>query len=134
MSLHEETARQLDLLEALHTIDSAISASMDLRLTLNVLLEQVKTQLKVDATSVLLLDPHSQTLEYAAGRGFRTRSIQTAHIRLGEEFAGRAALERRTVQVDDPAQIQEKSAICRALGRRRVCRLLRRAAHRQRRR
>ncbi len=107
MSLNEETVRQLDRLEALHSIDIAISASMNLQMTLNVLLEHVKTQLNADATSVLLLNPHSQTLEYAAGRGFRTRSAQTAHIRLGEDFAGRAALERRTIQADDPAQIQK---------------------------
>ncbi|HEX7593114.1 MAG TPA: HD domain-containing phosphohydrolase, partial [Anaerolineae bacterium] len=103
----EETARQLDRLEALHNIDIAITASMDLQMTLNILLEHAKTQLNADATDVLLLNPHSQTLEYAAGRGFRTRSAQTAHIRLGEDFAGRAALERRAVQADDPAQIQQ---------------------------
>ena len=107
MSLHEETVRQLDRLEALHSIDIAISASMDLQMTLNILLEHVKTQLNADATSVLLLNPHSQTLEYAAGRGFRTRSVQTTRIRLGENFAGRAALERRVVQADEPAQIQK---------------------------
>ena len=107
MSLHEETVRQLDRLEALHSIDIAISASMDLRMTLNILLEHVKTQLNVDAADVLLLNPHTQMLEYAAGRGFRTRSAQTARIRLGEDFAGRAALERRAVQADDPAQIRK---------------------------
>ena len=106
MSLHEETVRQLDFLETLHSIDLAIAASTDLQMTLNILLEHVKTQLNADAASVLLLDPHSQMLEYAAGRGFRTRNVQTTHIRLGENFAGRAALERRTVQADDPAQIQ----------------------------
>ncbi len=104
MSLNEETVRQLDRLEALHNIDIAISASMDLQMTLNVLLEHVKTQLNADAADVLLLNPHSQTLEYTAGLGFRTRGAQTAHIRLGEDFAGRAALERRTVRVDDPAE------------------------------
>ncbi len=104
--LHEETMRQLDHLEALRSIDIAITASVDLQMTLSILLEHVKAQLNADAASVLLLNPHSQILEYAAGRGFRTRSAQTAHIRLGEDFAGRAALERRSVQADDPAQIQ----------------------------
>jgi hypothetical protein len=61
------------------------------------LLEHVKTQLNADATSVLLLNPRSQTLEYAAGSGFRTRIAETTHIRLGENFAGRAALERHAV-------------------------------------
>jgi PAS domain S-box-containing protein len=105
MSLHEETVRRADQLEALHNIDLAITASVDLRLTLNVLLEQVTRQLNVDAACVLLLNPHVQTLEYAAGRGFQTSVAQTARVRLGESFAGRAALERHTVQIVEPAQI-----------------------------
>jgi putative nucleotidyltransferase with HDIG domain len=107
MRLYEETTRQLERLQALHNIDLTISSGMDLRLTLTVLLEHVKTQLNVDATDVLLLNPSMITLDYAAGIGFRTRGAQTAHIRLGESFAGRAALERRVVQADDSAQIQE---------------------------
>ena len=108
-ALHEETAHRVEQLQALQTIDRAIAASFDLRVTLNVLLEHVATQLQVDAAAVLLLDPHLQTLDYAAGRGFRTRNAQNAHIRLGEDFAGRAALERRIVQVDDFAQIRRKT-------------------------
>jgi HD-GYP domain-containing protein (c-di-GMP phosphodiesterase class II)/integral membrane sensor domain MASE1 len=107
MSLHEETVRQVDQLQALHRIDQAIAGSMDLRTTLNVLLEQVLTQVSADAATVLLLNPHQQTLEYAAGRGFRTSLVQTAHIRLGESLAGRVALERRAVRADNPARIQE---------------------------
>jgi HD-GYP domain-containing protein (c-di-GMP phosphodiesterase class II) len=107
MSLHEETVRQLDHLQALHRIDQAIAGSMDLRTTLNVLLENVLTHLKSDAASVLLLDPQRQMLEYAAGRGFRTGLVQTARIRLGEGLAGRVALERRAVQAHDAKRVQE---------------------------
>jgi PAS domain S-box-containing protein len=106
MRLHDEALRQVGRLETLHSIDLAIASSVDLSVTLNILLEHITTQLSADAARVLLVDPHSQTLEYAAGRGFRTRSAQTAHTRLGEDFAGRAALERRTVQAVDPAQVQ----------------------------
>lgn len=55
----------------------------------------------VDAADVLLFDPHLQTLDYAAGRGFRTQAITRLHLRLGESHAGRAALERRTVAIPD---------------------------------
>ncbi len=109
MRLYEETMRQLDRLEALHSIDTAISASLDLHLTLDILLEQVRIELNADATDVLLLDPHSETLEYSVGRGFRTCGVQTTHVRLGEGFAGHAALERRTVRADDPTQIKKGS-------------------------
>jgi PAS domain S-box-containing protein len=99
--LHEQTLRRLDRLAALHTIDMAITSSLDLRVTLNVLLDQVASQLGAHAASILLLDPYSQTLEYAAGRGFRSRAIQQTRLKLGEGHAGCAALEHRIVSVAD---------------------------------
>ncbi len=101
MSLYEATVRQLDQLQSLHDIDLVITASMDLRMTLNILLSHVLTQLKVDAANVLLINPHLQTLEYAAGRGFRTDSLKYTQLRLGEGYAGRAALERKLVHLPD---------------------------------
>jgi PAS domain S-box-containing protein len=109
MSLHEATVGQLDQLQAMQRVDQAIAASMDLRMMLNILLGHVATQLKVDAADVLLLDPNTLTLEHAAGRGFRTRAAENVRFRLGESLAGRAALERRAVQADDPARIQENA-------------------------
>ena len=41
MSLHEQTVKQLERLGALRAIDIAISGSIDLRLSLNIVLEQV---------------------------------------------------------------------------------------------
>jgi PAS domain S-box-containing protein len=99
--LHEQTLRRLDRLAALHTIDMAITSSLDLRVTLNVLLDQVSSQLGAHASSILLLDPFSQTLEYVAGRGFRSRAIQQTRLKLGEGHAGCAALEHRIVSVAD---------------------------------
>ncbi len=99
VALHEQTEERLRRLDALHLIDTAIGASMDLRVTLNVLLDQVVTQLRVDAADVLLLNPHTQVLEYAAGRGFRTAVIERSRVRMGQDFAGRAPLERRLIQI-----------------------------------
>jgi PAS domain S-box-containing protein len=108
--------RHLAQLAALRTIDTAISSSFDLRLTLNVLLEQVTTQLGVDAAGILLLHAPTQTLEYAAGRGFRSPAIQRARLRLGEGLAGRAALERQTVHVPDFHEVGGDSARAAELG------------------
>ena len=102
--LHEQTGRRAEHLAALHTIDAAISSSLDLRLTLNILLDQVMTQLGVDAAAVLLFKSHLQTLEYAAGRGFRGKGIEHLRLRLGEGYAGRAALERRTIGLPNLAE------------------------------
>jgi PAS domain S-box-containing protein len=65
---------QVQRFQALRNIDMAISASFDLRLILNILLEQITSQLNVDAAALLLSRPDAGVLEYAAGRGFRTNS------------------------------------------------------------
>jgi len=93
----ERIRHQLERLAALRAIDLAITSSLDLNLTLTVFLDQVLTQLGVDAADVLLLDPLTQTLAYAAGRGFRTGNAKNVALRLGEGRAGRAALERCTI-------------------------------------
>ena len=99
--LHEQTMQQIERLEGLRTIDLAISSSLDLRVSLNIVLEQVVKQLGVDAALVLLWQSEYGRLEFAAGRGFRTRQIEFSSIRPGEGHAGRAALDRRIIQVED---------------------------------
>jgi HD-GYP domain-containing protein (c-di-GMP phosphodiesterase class II) len=108
MSLYEATVRQLDQLKALHRADQAIATSTDFRMTCDILLEHVTAQLKVDAASVLLLNPDLRTLEYAAGRGFRTDALTSAKVRLGDGDGGRAALERRLVHIPD-VRVRETS-------------------------
>ncbi|MBV5330992.1 PAS domain S-box protein, partial [bacterium] len=71
---------QLQRMSALREIDRAISSSLDMRLSLDVLLNQVLSQLGVDAAAVLLLNPSSQTLEYEAGKGFRSLAIHAGWI------------------------------------------------------
>ncbi|MGA9752135.1 MAG: PAS domain S-box protein [Acidobacteriota bacterium] len=99
----ERIKLQLQRLGGLRAIDSAITSSMDLHFTLSVFLEQVTQQLGVDAADVLLLNADTQTLEYSAGRGFRTEAPRRTRLRMGECCAGRAAIERRLVEVPDLA-------------------------------
>jgi HD-GYP domain-containing protein (c-di-GMP phosphodiesterase class II) len=103
----KQIQRQLQHLSTLHTIDSAITSYLDLPLILNLFLEQVTTQLRVDAAAVLLLRESTRTLDYAAGRGFRTHALQHTHLRLGEGFAGQVALDRRALNVTDLAADQK---------------------------
>ncbi len=91
--------RRLSLTQALRNIDIAIAGSTDLRVTLGVILEEVSRQLGVDAATVLLLEPRSQSLTFAAGRGFRSGLIEQTRQRLGEGKPGRAASERRVISV-----------------------------------
>jgi len=103
--LREEAIKRLRNLQTLHEVDKAIASSLDLRITLNILLSRIVDQLGVDAASVLLMHPYEQTLQYAASCGFLTSLIQAAEVRLNDGFAGRSIMERRIVQTTDPAEL-----------------------------
>ena len=92
-------------LSTLRAIDIAITSSFDLRVTLDVLLGHVITQLRVDAAAVLILDPKINELVYANGRGFYGNGITRLRLRLGEDYAGRAALERHIVKIPNIKEI-----------------------------
>jgi PAS domain S-box-containing protein len=97
----EKIHRQLNRLAALREVDSAITSSTTSEPALNMILAQIASQLGIDAANILLLDPHTHTLAYFAGRGFRTEALQHTRLQLGEGYAGRAALERKIVQIPD---------------------------------
>ena len=80
--------RHIRRIQGLRNIDMAITGSLDIRVTLNVVLDQVTTHLQVDSASVLLLNPHSHRLQYAMGRGFRTGIIQDTNLGMGEGLPG----------------------------------------------
>jgi putative nucleotidyltransferase with HDIG domain len=58
-------------------------------------------ELGIDAADILILNVNSQMLEFAAQRGFRTKTIRNRQVRLGGSYAGCAALERKLVQIPD---------------------------------
>ncbi|NTU59622.1 MAG: HD domain-containing protein, partial [Deltaproteobacteria bacterium] len=97
---------QLQRLTALRTIDRTITGSVDLSLTLDVFLAHVTAALRVDAASVLLLDRSAPVLRYAAGRGFRTDAATRSLVRLGEGYAGKAALDRTRVSIGDISEVR----------------------------
>ena len=95
----ERIQRQLQQLSALRAIDIAISSTFDMKTSLTVLLNKVVSQLAVSAAAVLLFNRPSHMLDYIAGNGFVSSTIQHTRLRIGEGLAGRAALERRAVHV-----------------------------------
>jgi putative nucleotidyltransferase with HDIG domain len=97
--LLRDTERRLRMTQGLRNIDIAIAGSMDLRVTLNVILHETVRQLGVDAAAVLLLDRRTQTLAYAAGHGFHGRRIAESRLRIGDGHAGRVALDRTMLRV-----------------------------------
>jgi PAS domain S-box-containing protein len=93
--------RQFARLDALRSIDLAISNSFDLRLVLIIFIEHVMRELNVDAVVILLYNPVNQTLEYGSGAGFRSTWLQRMVLHAGEGYAGRAILERRPFSATD---------------------------------
>lgn len=92
---------QLERITALRNIDMAISSSLDLKVTLNIILKEVVQQLKVDAADILLMNTHTCMLDFFACLGFSTPTIQQTHLRVGEGYAGKAVLERKLVCLPD---------------------------------
>ena len=101
--LAEQMQQRLRQLTALRAINISIGASFDLHVTLNVLVNQIHTQLGVDAVCVLLVEPNTRMLRYAAGNGFRSPAVEQLSFWMGEGLAGRIALERHTQHIYDPA-------------------------------
>ncbi len=99
--LREETEQRLENLQALREVDRVITSSFDLRPILNAVVSHTVGQLGVDAADILLLNRSLQTLEYAAGFGFRTRAIEKSNVRLGQGHAGGAVFSHRTVHISN---------------------------------
>ncbi|MEN3009072.1 HD domain-containing phosphohydrolase [Pseudothermotoga sp.] len=97
--LFEELEKRFKRIQALHEIDRAISASTDLNLVLNVLLDQIMHQLNVDAVDVFLLNEHSMKLEYVAGGGFTSPQSLFMSFELGEGLIGCVGLNREPIVV-----------------------------------
>lgn len=106
--LYTHIEQQVDRLTALRDVDIAISSSFDLRTTLDVIIDHVVNQLKVDAARILLYNPYTQTLDLSVARGFRSISKQDLHQRLPQSLAGNSALENRMIVLPD---IRESDAV-----------------------
>jgi len=99
---------QFQRLSALRAIDLAITSSFDLHITLEVILQHITTQLRVDAAAILKFNETSLELEFAGGHGFRGSAINRLRLHLGEDYAGRAALERRLIHIPDLSRAEPR--------------------------
>ena len=104
--VEEGTTRQVDRLRALYGIERAILSSMDLNLILTLLVREVVRQLHVDAASVLMVNPQTQRLDFAAGEGFLTPALRFTRLEIGSGLAGMAAEELKTVHIADLAKAE----------------------------
>jgi GAF domain-containing protein len=101
VQLYEQSQMQVRRLTTLRDIDAAIASSFDLRLTLNILMDQTINHLNVDAVDIGLYHPDIQSLTYLASAGFQNPAPTRPHIRLGEGLAGQVILRQSTLHVTD---------------------------------
>jgi PAS domain S-box-containing protein len=97
--LYEQSQRQVRRLTSLRDIDSAIASSFDLRLTLNILMDQTVSHLNVDAVNIGLYHPDLQTLTYLNGVGFTIPSPTRPPVRMGEGLAGQVLVKQHTCHI-----------------------------------
>jgi PAS domain S-box-containing protein len=94
--LHDQTERRLHDVQTLRTIDLAIASSLDLNVTLNILLERLRAQMGASAATVWGFNAATRTLEFLISHG-DAPARPRATLRVGEGFEGRIALERRVL-------------------------------------
>lgn len=88
----EQIQSQMRRLHSMQHIEQAIASSLDLRLTLNVLLTELIEHVEADAVDILLYNPLSQMLEIGSRAGFFTNALNYTQLRLdGAMPAGRRA-------------------------------------------
>jgi len=104
----KEIQQYIRRLDALHNIDQAIIGSLDLEITLNILLDNLLAQLEIDAAAVLSYQADLQTLQFVQERGFQTEALQHTDLRLGEGYAGEVGLQRDHVFIPELNQAAGK--------------------------
>ena len=98
--LFEEAQRRLSRLSALRDIDQTIIGSLDVKLTLRVLLDQLVKELKVDAVDVYLYDSLWTTLDYAVSRGFREEAYLDS-LSLEDGLIGGGLVNNKLIRFPD---------------------------------
>ncbi|MFZ5878301.1 MAG: PAS domain S-box protein [Chloroflexota bacterium] len=101
--LYDQSEEQVRRLTALRDVDTAISSSFDLRVTLNILLDHTLAQLNVDAATILSYNADMRTLDHIASLGFRQVGPIQASLRINNRLLNQALLERRDIFVENIA-------------------------------
>ena len=105
--LYEETQKRINRMQAMTQIDQAINSSLDLNISLEIILMQAKEQLRADAADILLVDEINQSLVFSKARGFKTEVINKTNLRLGTGLPSAAVMERTVVQIPELLSVEE---------------------------
>jgi two-component sensor histidine kinase/putative methionine-R-sulfoxide reductase with GAF domain len=92
---------QIARLSALHRINRAATANLQLTEMLQTTVGVVAEATESDAAAVFLLDEHANLLSLRAAVGMTPSAIGAATLRIGNGITGQAALEGRTIAAPD---------------------------------
>jgi HD-GYP domain-containing protein (c-di-GMP phosphodiesterase class II) len=114
--LYERGEQQIRHLTVLRDIDTAISSSFDLQVTLEYIINHAIKELEVDAAAILLYNPDLQALSIYSHTGYNNkRKHPSFYVRVGESLPGQVALKRKLLEIphlndapDDKYTIQLK--------------------------
>ena len=105
--LFDSAQNRLKQLQGLHTIDKAISGTMDLDLTFKTILTEVTNLLNLDAAAILRFNHKTGIIEYSAGCGFLFEKVPRLELRRGEGYAGRAIKEQKLIEIPDLKKVEK---------------------------
>jgi HD-GYP domain-containing protein (c-di-GMP phosphodiesterase class II) len=103
VAAEQSIRKQLSQINALRTIDAAISNNDDLVTTLDVVLTQVREQQQADAACIFITRPEDTRLHAAAFQGFQWEGLRYFSLEIGEGLAGSVAKTRNLLVIPDMA-------------------------------
>ena len=90
----EAITNSLKRLTTLHNIERTINTTLDLDLSLNLILGEIHRALELDACNLLIFNKELNILEYKNQIGFFLDVLHSTSLRPGQGLAGKTALER----------------------------------------
>jgi len=100
-NLYQRSEEQIQRLTTMRELDTAITSSQDLHITLGIVTENLIAKMGVDAAAILVFNPDSQILEYHAATGFENRNTLHNPINIGESLASQILLSRKAIYIKD---------------------------------
>jgi sigma-B regulation protein RsbU (phosphoserine phosphatase) len=104
-----------ELLTLLMDVGEQITSTLDLEVLMVRIAELVKRVINYKVFAILLLNDKTQVLRIRSSVGHPEERVRELHIKVGEGIVGRAALERRSILVNDvrsePSYIESMPSI-----------------------
>jgi PAS domain S-box-containing protein len=99
--LHAQVQRRAREMAALNKASQTISSTLDLKAVLDLIIAEIRSLVDAEAASVLLYDPTSDELEFAASAGPAATELVGTRLPITAGIAGWVMREKQSVLVSD---------------------------------